>query len=391
MYTFVTLQGYLGVNLSDSTLILLAAGEATRFRKPVKKQWLRMGTRPLWLTVLERFREMRLFKELVVVGHADELHYMKRHVDGRKVRFVAGGASRQASLANALEGVGTSLVLVSDVARPCVDKAVCKTLFAAVEEADCAVPALPVPDTVWYEGRPIDRKELLRIQTPQLSRTEKLREALAQGREFTDESSAIHALGGRVAFVGGDDSLQKITFGPETSLLPCLTPPDTAARFTGTGFDVHAFEEGKPMKLGGVAIDVPYGFKAHSDGDVAIHALIDALLGAAGMGDIGELFPDTEAAWAGADSLKLLRHVYHLLVRCGFEIVQADVTILAQKPRVGPYKEKMRFTLAEALQIPPERMNVKATTTERLGFVGREEGVAVQASATLKFFDWTRA
>ncbi|WP_353662247.1 bifunctional 2-C-methyl-D-erythritol 4-phosphate cytidylyltransferase/2-C-methyl-D-erythritol 2,4-cyclodiphosphate synthase [Hydrogenimonas sp. SS33] len=377
--------------MSDLSLVLLAAGEATRFKKPVKKQWLRLGGDPLWLDVLGRFREMRLFKELVVVGHADELHYMKRHIDDEKVRFVTGGPSRQASLRNALEEVKTALVLVSDVARPCVDKALCKTLLSAIENADCAVPALPVADTAWYEGEPIDRRHLLRIQTPQLSRTEKLRKALLGEREFTDESSAIHAQGGRVAFVGGSESLEKLTFGEEARRLPCLTAPDTDARFTGNGFDVHAFETGKPMRLGGVEIDVDYGFKAHSDGDVAIHALIDALLGAAGMGDIGELFPDTDAAWTGADSRKLLRHVVHLLIHTGFEIVQADLTVMAQKPKLAPYKEAIRFTLADILQIPPQRMNVKATTTEGLGFVGRGEGVAVSASATLKFFDWTQS
>jgi 2-C-methyl-D-erythritol 4-phosphate cytidylyltransferase/2-C-methyl-D-erythritol 2,4-cyclodiphosphate synthase len=143
------------------------------------------------------------------------------------------------------------------------------------------------------------------------------------------------------------------------------------------------------MKLGGITIDAPYGFKAHSDGDVAIHALIDALMGAAGMGDIGELFPDTDAAWAGADSAKLLRHVVHLLTRTGFEIVHADLTIIAQKPRIGTYKEAMRRRLAELLAIAPQHLNIKATTTEKLGFVGRGEGVAVQAAATLKFYDWT--
>ena len=376
--------------MSDLSLVLLAAGEATRFRKPVKKQWLRLGGDPLWLHVLQRFRRMCLFKALVVVGHADEIHYMKRHIGDEKVRFVTGGLSRQASLSNALAHIETSLVLVSDVARPCVEKPLCKTLLSAIETADCAVPALPVADTVWYGGEPIERQHLLRIQTPQLSRTDMLRKAFATEKEFTDESSAIHTVGGRVAFVGGSEALEKLTFGEEARRLPCLFPPDTDARFTGNGFDVHAFETGKPMRLGGVAIDVPYGFKAHSDGDVAIHALIDALLGAAGMGDIGELFPDTEAAWAGADSRKLLRHVVHLLTHTGFEIVQADLTVMAQKPKLAKYKDAIRFTLAETLQIPPQRMNVKATTTEGLGFVGREEGVAVTASATLKFFDWTQ-
>lgn len=376
--------------MSDLSLILLAAGEATRFKKPVKKQWLRTGVDPLWLTVLRNFLDMHLFKKAIVVAHTEEIAFMRRHINNEKVRFVTGGASRQASLRNGLEAVRTDKVLVSDVARPCVDREICKTLLAAIERADCAVPALPVPDTVWYEGRPIDRKHLLRIQTPQLSRTEILKKALTQGKEYTDESSAVHAMGGKVAFIPGDASLHKLTYAEDIGLLPCLTPPDTTARFTGTGFDVHAFEEGRVMKLGGVTIDVPYGFKAHSDGDVAIHALVDALLGAAGMGDIGEHFPDSDAAWAGADSAKLLKHIYHLLTHTGFQILQADLTIIAQQPKIGPYKDKIRYRLAEILELAPQNLNVKATTTEKLGFVGRKEGVAVQASATLGLIDWTR-
>ncbi len=377
--------------MSDLTLVLLAAGEASRFEKPVKKQWLRIGREPLWYRTLEKFLQMRLFRQAIVVGHADEIAFMRRHINNEKVHFVVGGDSRQGSLSNALQAVKTPLVLVSDVARPCVDKAICRTLLAAIETADCAVPTLPVADTVYYEGHPIDRKELLRIQTPQLSRTDKLRQALRQARIFTDESSAIHALGGKVAFIGGDASLHKLTYAEDIALLPCLRPPDLTARFCGTGFDVHAFEKGREMVLGGVSIESEVGFKAHSDGDVAIHALIDALLGAAGMGDIGELFPDTDATWAGADSAKLLRHVVHRLWHTGYSVEHADVTIVAQIPKIGPYKEAMRYRLAKLLAIEPHRMNVKATTTEGLGFVGRKEGVAVQAAATLQFIDWTQA
>ncbi|NPA29869.1 MAG: bifunctional 2-C-methyl-D-erythritol 4-phosphate cytidylyltransferase/2-C-methyl-D-erythritol 2,4-cyclodiphosphate synthase [Epsilonproteobacteria bacterium] len=379
--------------MSDLTLILLAAGEASRFKKPVKKQWLRVGRRPLWLFVLENLLETGLFGKAVVTGHPEELAFMQRHIYHEKVTFVTGGNSRQASLTNALKEVETPLVLVNDVARACVDESVCRTLLEAIGQSDCAVPALPVADTVWYDGRPVDRRRLLRIQTPQLSRTDILKKALAVPIEYTDESSALHAVGAKVTFVPGSTALHKLTFAEDLPQLPCLLPPDTAVRYTGTGFDVHAFESAgsdKPMVLGGVRIDAPVGFKAHSDGDVAIHALIDALLGAAGMGDIGELFPDTDAAWAGADSAKLLRHVVHLLTHTGFEIEQADITIMAQTPRVGPYKEAMRARLAQLLDLPPYCVNVKATTTERLGFVGRKEGVAVQACATLKLIDWTQ-
>ena len=374
--------------MSDLTLVLLSAGSATRFKKPVKKQWLRIGSKPLWLHVAQEFEKMDLFDEIIITSHPDELLYMQRFGD---YTFIEGAESRQGSLLNALKSVKTELVLVSDVARACVDIAICKRLLEGLKDADCAVPTLPVSDTVYYDGKPIDREKLLSIQTPQLSRTEVLKTALNQENIFTDESSAIYSNGGKVVFVEGSSSLHKLTYAEDLVHLPCLKKPDTSLHFTGNGFDVHGFEEGKPMYLGGVLIDTPLGFKAHSDGDVAIHALIDALLGAAGMGDIGELFPDTDEAYAGADSKELLKSVIKKIYNVGFEVVNTDITIMAQTPKLSPYKEKMAKTLANILQLSPDRVNIKATTTEKLGFVGRKEGIAVLATATLKYFDWTQS
>ena len=374
--------------MSDLTLILLAAGEATRFKHDVKKQWLRIGCDPLWLKVVQNFEEMGLFSKIVIASHPEEIGYMRRFGD---YCFTSGGRSRQESLLNALEKVDTELVLVSDVARACVGRDICLKLLEAIEGADSAVPAVKVSDTVYYEERPADREKFLRIQTPQLSRTDKLRSALRTGKIYTDESSAVYDSGGRVVFVEGDDSLHKLTFLKDLRHLPCLEGkgPDTNLSFTGSGYDVHAFERGREMVLCGVKIDVDYGFRAHSDGDVAIHALIDALLGAAGMGDIGELFPDTDSAYKGADSGKLLEEVVRKIRHYGFDIVHADMTIAAQAPKLSPYKERMTQRVASLLGIEPYFVNVKATTTEGLGFVGRKEGVAVSATATLKFHDWT--
>jgi 2-C-methyl-D-erythritol 4-phosphate cytidylyltransferase/2-C-methyl-D-erythritol 2,4-cyclodiphosphate synthase len=307
--------------------------------------------------------------------------------------FTEGGSTRQESLKRALEEVETELVLVSDVARVCVTKEICLKLLEKIGPADAAVPALRTNDTVYYDGKPVDREKLLRIQTPQLSRTDALRSALSkEGETYTDESSAIFRNGGKVLFVEGNDSLHKLTFSDDIERLPCLKGegPDTDLSFTGSGYDVHAFETGKKMMLCGIHIESGFGFKAHSDGDVAIHALIDALLGAAGMGDIGELFPDTDAAYAGADSAKLLENVTQKIRHCGFDIVHADLTIAAQTPKLSPYKKKMAERVASLLGIPPVFVNIKATTTEGLGFVGRKEGVAVSATATLKFNDWTK-
>ena len=207
--------------------------------------------------------------------------------------------------------------------------------------------------------------------------------------EYTDESSAIVANGGTRYFIDGSEDAHKITYIHDLNKLPCIKAPSNAT-LVGNGFDVHAFEEGRKMVLGGVKIDVDYGFKAHSDGDVAIHALIDALLGAAGLGDIGMLFPDSDNSYKDIDSKELLKTTVLRLHQFGLSIVNADITIAAEAPRLSSYKAEMRSTLAKLLHIPSSRMNIKATTTEKLGFIGRKEGVGVMATATLNYYDWTQ-
>jgi len=200
---------------------------------------------------------------------------------------------------------------------------------------------------------------------------------------------SIFANGGTREFILGEANAHKITYLQDLQELPCLSAPSNDT-LSGTGFDVHAFDEKGDMYLGGVKIDSNYGFKAHSDGDVAIHALIDALLGAAGMGDIGMLFPDSDDMYKGIDSKELLKKVVTKIHNFGFVIINIDLTIAAQKPRIGNYKLPMRKVLSSILNIESSRVNIKATTTEKLGFIGRGEGVGVIANANLKYFDWTK-
>ena len=303
--------------------------------------------------------------------------------------IIEGGHTRQASLKNALEHVSSSHVMVSDIARACPPKELILRLIGAKDLADRVVPVLKMNDTLSYDGDNIDREKLKRIQTPQLSKSEVLKNALNTGEEYTDESSAILAFGKRRVEVEGDESAHKLTHLSDMKNIPCLRPPSTDT-LVGNGFDVHAFEDGKKMFLGGVEIDSAFGFKAHSDGDVAIHSLIDALLGASGMGDIGTLFPDSDDSYRGIDSKILLKECVKRLHNCGFVVINVDLTIIAQTPRLSEYKAKIRHTLAEILEIEPFLCNIKATTTERLGFTGRKEGVAVQSSASLKYLDWTK-
>jgi len=372
--------------LSDITLILLGAGSASRFSLPPKKQWLWIGNQPLWLKVTNDFQEIYHFKSTIIVSSASDIQSMSNFTE---YQFVEGGRSRQESLKNALKDVTTPYVLVSDIARCCLDKKMIKRVILAKKHKSCVIPTLKAVDTLYFENSPIEREKTKIIQTPQLSCTQTLKKALTTDTEFTDESSAVASMGGEIIFVEGSLQAHKLTTVDDLSKLNCLEKPSTRA-MTGFGIDIHPFEEGKQMVLCGVEIDSAFGFKAHSDGDVAIHALIDALLGAAGLGDIGEFYPDTSNKYKGADSRELLKDTVERLSDLGYVIGNVDLAIIAQTPRLLKYKKLMRFSLASLLNLTPNLVNIKATTAEKLGWIGRKEGVAVEAVATLYYYDWTQ-
>ena len=372
------------LGLSDISLVLLGAGNSSRFTTPVKKQWLYSAETPLWLHVATQFEQIGHFAQIIIVSTSEEITLMKNFA---AYTYVTGGSSRQESLSHALHAVKTPYVLVSDIARCCIDPGMLARLLESRGEYACVVPTLKAVDTLYYEDKPIDREKVRTIQTPQLSHTDTLRRALKTSFTFTDESSAIAALGEEILFIEGSAMAHKLTTVEDLRKLPCLRPPSSRT-LTGFGIDTHPFEEGKEMKLGGINIEVDYGFKAHSDGDVAIHALIDALLGAAGMGDIGELYPDSDNHYAGVDSQRLLQDTLKRITSYGYTIGNVDMTIVAQAPRIGTYKAKMRKNLASLLHIPPHLVNIKATTSEKLGFIGRKEGVTVHAVANLNYYPW---
>ena len=372
---------HIGIYLSSTTLILLGAGSSSRFKTNVKKQWLYSGDTPLWLQVAERFEKAADFQQIIIVSSRDEIHYMRNFAT---YNYVEGGDTRQASLYNALQEVTSEYVMVSDIARCCIPADMIQRILSSKEEASCIVPVLPVTDTLYMNDDPIDREQVKIIQTPQLSVMTLLKKALETETIFTDDSSAIASLGEKVHFVEGSPLAHKLTTLSDLQKLPCIQAASPRT-LTGFGIDIHPFEEGKEMFLCGVKIDVDYGFKAHSDGDVAIHALIDALLGAAGMGDIGELYPDTDASYAGADSKILLKDTVRRVASFGYEIGNIDLTIMAETPKLLPYKAEMKATLASLLGIRPNFVKIKATTAEKLGFVGRKEGVTVHAVANLTY------
>jgi 2-C-methyl-D-erythritol 4-phosphate cytidylyltransferase/2-C-methyl-D-erythritol 2,4-cyclodiphosphate synthase len=373
--------------LLDVTLVVLCAGNSTRFEHKTKKQWLRIENEPLWLNVTKRLVSFSNFDKIIVASHENELNYMRNFTDD--FTFVKGGDTRQKSIQNCLEFVTTKYVMISDVARACIPKSVIENLLDEKENADCIVPVLNVTDTVVYETNTINRDEVKLIQTPQLSLTQTLKNALDTQIEFTDESSAIKAKKGTIKYIQGSIQSKKLTLGNELDELPCLKDPSKNF-FTGTGLDIHAFEDNKEMYLGGIKLPYEFGFKAHSDGDVLIHSIIDALLGACGAGDIGEFFPDTDDKYKGIDSKLLLEHIVTFIYNVGYEIVNIDTTIIAQKPKINPFKNEIKNSLAKIIGIEKQFINVKATTAEKMGFIGRSEGVAVQSIATLKYYDWKR-
>ncbi len=375
---------HIGFYLSNTTLILLGAGSSSRFKTKVKKQWLYSGDLPLWLHVAEHFEKSHTFQEIIIVSTSNEIEVMRNFAT---YTFIEGGDSRQASLSNALSHVKSDYVLVSDIARCCIPAEMIQRILNAKEKGSCVVPVLPVTDTLYMNDTPIDREQIKIIQTPQLSVTKLLKKALETDNLFTDDSSAIASLGEKIHFVEGSPKAHKLTTIDDLEELTCIQSPSTKT-LTGFGIDIHPFEKNKQMFLCGVPIQSDYGFKAHSDGDVAIHALIDALLGAAGMGDIGELYPDNNNDYAGIDSKELLKDTVTRITSFGYTIGNIDLTIMAETPKLLPYKSEMRTILAKLLGIRKNFVNIKATTAEKLGFVGRKEGVTVHAVATLTYFNW---
>lgn len=409
--------------MKDISLILLAAGDSSRFELPVKKQWLRVGELPLWQYVAQSIARAHPFKKIIIAVNEEDVSYCERlyacslasargesaecgtseykfqskqgeiecnaYERGSanlKFHFAPGGANRQSSLKNALRLVESELVLVSDVARAQISPELISSLIRNLGGADCISPYLGVNDTTYLGERIVKREELRLIQTPQLSRTALLKKALEGSEIFTDDSAAVGSAGGRLEFIKGEAGALKITRASDLAALNLK--PCSRDIFCGTGYDVHAIEKGAGIVLGGVKIPCEFALIAHSDGDVAIHALIDAICGAAMLGDIGELFPDSDAQFKGADSKELLRKVMRRVRGYGYELVNADITIIAQRPKISTYKAQMQEVLSEILNCA--RVNVKATTTEGLGFTGRSEGIAAQTAVNLKFYDWQK-
>ena len=366
--------------------IVVAAGQGLRAGGEVPKQFALWRGKPLVRHSAEALIRGGLAPIVVMIPAGAE-ERASDALAGLDVEFVFGGATRQDSVAAGLERLADSppgAVLIHDAARPGLTPDVIARLLEALETSSGAVPVLPVVDSLYRDcSGPVSRDSLHRIQTPQAFR---FADILAAHRGWQgsatagDDAEVARAAGLEVTFVKGDEALCKVTYAADLAAAPRHLR-------TGFGFDVHRLTVGEELWLGGVKIEHSHGLAGHSDADVALHALTDAILGAAAAGDIGDHFPPSDPQWRGASSDRFLAHAVALASEAGYGVGHVDVTIVCEAPRIGPHKAAMRARLADILGIEVGAVSVKATTTERLGFTGRGEGIAAQAVATLYPFD----
>lgn len=372
------------------TALIVAAGKGERLGGDVPKQFRPIGGKPVLRWAVEAMASSASIDQIrVVIGQGQE-GLAQAALEGLDVGdLVEGGPERSDSVLSGLHAIGSGTVLVHDAARPFCPPAVVDRLLSALGGHDGAVPVLSVADTLALGGgileSPVDRKRLLRVQTPQAFHVEDLIYAYeeAGGASATDESTVMLAAGLKVATVEGDPMLEKLTTPADWYRVEAILASRLISR-TGMGYDVHAFAGEGPIMLGGIAVPHSRGLAGHSDADVVLHAITDALLGAAGLGDIGEHFPPSNPEWKGASSDLFLRHAAGLVRNRGGIIDHVDVTIIAEEPKVGPHRSAIRMRVAEILGVKVEQVGVKATTTEGLGFTGRREGMAAQAVASIR-------
>ncbi|MDP3749883.1 MAG: bifunctional 2-C-methyl-D-erythritol 4-phosphate cytidylyltransferase/2-C-methyl-D-erythritol 2,4-cyclodiphosphate synthase [Phenylobacterium sp.] len=373
--------------------VIVAAGSSTRAGPGAPKPWRMLGGRPILRWSVEALEQAGA-REIVVVTASDRLEAANEILAGLATwKVVAGGATRaesvQAGLA-ALDCPADAPVLIHDAARPFVSTTHVEALLAALAGADGAVPALPVADTLKRGGavitETVSRDGLWRAQTPQAFRLGALREAYAAwpaDAEPTDDAAVVERAGGRVVMTPGDPMLMKLTYPEDFAMAERLTGRTRIVRI-GQGLDAHRWGPGDAVWLCGVKIDHDATLIGHSDADAGLHALTDAILGAIGEGDIGEHFPPSDPQWKGASSDRFLSHAVGLVAAKGGRILNADVTLVCERPKIRPHRDAMRQRLAELLGLPLDRVSVKATTTEGMGFTGREEGLLAQAVVSVE-------
>jgi 2-C-methyl-D-erythritol 4-phosphate cytidylyltransferase/2-C-methyl-D-erythritol 2,4-cyclodiphosphate synthase len=375
--------------------IIAAGGRGARFGGGTPKQLRTLGGRPILQRSLDAFLLNDLVTDIVVALPEDLAlappDYLR--ADRKRLEIVEGGQRRQDSVARACARLDerTEIVVIHDAARPLVSAGLIRRTVEAAAQAGAAIAALRAHDTVKRAtaggmiAETLPRDDIYLAQTPQAFRIEVLRDALKLGGDATDEATLAERAGHAVRLVEGDPRNVKITTTEDLALAEHLLGAESpaAAMRIGNGYDLHRLVEGRPLILGGVTIPFEKGLLGHSDADAVCHAVTDAILGAANAGDIGRHFPDTDPMWKGANSLELLRKAAALVRADGYSVVNVDVTVIAQKPKLAPYGDAMRGNLAAALGCDASRVSVKGKTNEGVDSVGAGEAIAVHASALL--------
>jgi len=395
-------EGFPNSSQADAGVVLLASGGSTRMG--VDKMLLELRGRPVFQYSLETFQRSDRVSAIVIVAsdaNRNAINDLVANSDYDKVSaVVAGGARRQDSTANGVDqlmsqhGSGIKFILVHDGARPFVDEAMIERGLMAAAQHGAAVPALPVSDTIKSvkgDGtveQTLDRSRLRAIQTPQVFQVDVFSPALRPTQEVTDDASFVELVGGSVGLFDGNSGNIKLTTPDDIeraeAILARRKPGESGAMNRwGTGFDGHALVSGGPLRLGGVNIEHHRHLEGHSDGDVLLHAIASAVLGAAGLGDLGSNFPSDDPAFAGIDSRELLERVVSMAANAGWEVSYLDATIIAQQPKLSPYVNRINNSIAEMLSIPVDSINIKVTSTDHVGAIGTGEGMAAQAVATL--------
>lgn len=378
------------VSLPPFAAIVVAAGKGLRVGGETPKQFRRWCGKPLIAHSVARLRDAGAGPLIIVIAEGAD-HQAREAMSGIEgYDLVTGGETRQESVRAGLEALAQhspQLVLIHDAARPDIPLDVIERLTHALATHPGAIPVLPVVDSLAVASESetmagkVERDALRRVQTPQAFR---FADILAAHRnrqgssEASDDAQVLAANGGSVALVQGDERLKKITFARDLNDMA----PATQFRI-GQGFDVHRLVEGEELWLCGIRIEHSHGLAGHSDADVALHAITDAVLGAVGQGDIGTHFPPSDPQWSGARSGRFLEHAIDLARKAGFSIGNIDLTIICEAPKIGPYRPAMRAEIARLAQLDETAVSIKATTTERLGFTGRKEGIAAQAVVSL--------
>ena len=375
--------------MSRTVALIVAAGKGERAGGAIPKQYRMLGPKSVVAHAFDSLASHpRVDGVAIVVAQGHEAA-LEKALAGRAPLLVAtGGETRRLSVLSGLRAMaGADRVLIHDAARPFVTAAVIDRLLDALDTHGGAVPTLTLHDTIAGSGAllgdVVDRSTLTRVQTPQAFAYDLIRAVHENwsGPAPTDDAQMLRKQGHDVGVVEGDAMLDKITRAEDFAAAEARI--GSRSFRTGMGFDVHRLADGEELWLGGVRIPHHQGLLGHSDADVALHALTDAILGAIAAGDIGTHFPPSDVQWRGAPSSRFLEHAAALVQAAGGRIEHVDVTLICEAPKIGPYRDAIRGRIAELLQLPEQRISVKATTTERLGFTGRGEGIAAQAVATV--------